>query len=94
MFDIVTKNGSIKPVTRAQILGDVRMLSAELSMDEHEIRILKIVANHRAEASNARWVDDVRRRKLCIANGTGIIHGILKHSSSSGSFPAIDIFLC
>ena len=76
MFDIVTQNGGIKPVTRAQILSDVRMLSAVLSTDERELRIMKIVANHRAEASNPRWIDDVRRRKLCIANGGGTVHGI------------------
>jgi hypothetical protein len=76
MFDIVTQNGSIKPVTRAQILGDVHMLPAELSREERELHILRLVANHRAEASNIRWIDDVRRRKLCIANGGGSVHGI------------------
>jgi hypothetical protein len=76
MFDIVTQNGSIKPVTRAQILGDMRSLTADLSRDERELQNLRLVANHRAEASNIRWIDDVRRRKLCIANGVGTVHGI------------------
>jgi hypothetical protein len=76
MFDIVTQNGSIRAVTREQILGDCRNLSTELSRQERELLVLRIVANRRAEASNTRWIDDVRRRKLCIANGEGTVHGI------------------
>jgi hypothetical protein len=76
MFDIVTQNGSIKPVTKAQIRADIRMLPATLSEQDLEVRKLESVANRRAEAANARWVDDVRRRKLCIARGEGVVHGI------------------
>jgi hypothetical protein len=76
MFDIVTQNGSIKPVTKAQIRADIKMLAATLNEDEREVRKLEIVANRRAEAANSRWVDDVRRRKLCIARGEGVVHGI------------------
>lgn len=76
MFDIVTQNGSIKPVTRAQIMGEFKSLPVDMSDDEREVRKLRTVANRRAEASNPRWVDDVRRRKLCIANGEGVVHGI------------------
>ena len=43
---------------------------------EREGTKLKIVANRRAEAANAKWVEDVRVRKLCIANGSGTVHGI------------------
>lgn len=76
MFDIVTQNGGIKPVTRAQILNDIRLLPAALDRAERERQILALVANRRAEASNIRWIDDVRRRKLCIAHGAGSVHGI------------------
>ena len=76
MFDIVTQNGSIKPVTKAQIRADIKTLPATLSEQELEVRKLESVANRRAEAANARWVDDVRRRKLCIARGEGVVHGI------------------
>ena len=76
MFDIVTQNGSIKSVTRAQILGDIRVLPTELNQDVREVNVMKIVANRRAEASNVQWIDDVRRRKLCIARGGGVVHGI------------------
>lgn len=76
MFDIVTQNGGIRPVTRAQIMGDIRTLPEGLEQVEREVRSLEIVANRRAEASNAKWIDDVRRRKLCIAKGAGTVHGI------------------
>ena len=79
MFDIVTQNGSIKPVTKAQIRADINMLPAPVSEQEREVRILESVANRRAEAANSRWIDDVRRRKLCIARGEGIVHGIRYH---------------
>lgn len=36
---------------------------------------MRIVANRRADAASARWVEDVRRRKLTIANGAGMVHG-------------------
>jgi hypothetical protein len=29
-----------------------------------------------APVANAAWIDDVRRHKLCIANGAGNVHGI------------------
>jgi hypothetical protein len=76
MFDIVTQNGSISAMTRAQITGETRLLSKTLSDDDREVATMRIIANRRAEASNAAWVDDVRRRKLCIANGAGNVHGI------------------
>jgi hypothetical protein len=79
MFDIVTQNGSIKPVTKAQIRADINMLPSALSTQDREVRILESVANRRAEAANARWIDDVRRRKLCIARGEGVVHGIPYH---------------
>ncbi|HTI47231.1 MAG TPA: peptidoglycan-binding domain-containing protein [Casimicrobiaceae bacterium] len=76
MFDIVTQNGSIGSVTRAQIVADFKLIAAGLSDAETETRKLEIVANRRAEAANPQWVDDVRRRKLCIARGEGTVHGI------------------
>jgi hypothetical protein len=37
------------------------------------------VANRRAEASNPRWIEDVRKRKVAIANGEGMVHGNYLH---------------
>ena len=76
MFDIVTQNGSISAMTRAQILGETGLLSKTLTGPDREVATMRIGANRRAEASSAAWIDDVRRRKLCIANGSGSVHGI------------------
>jgi hypothetical protein len=36
-------------------------------------------ANRRAEAGNPRWIEDVRKRKLAIARGEGMVHGQYYH---------------
>ena len=36
---------------------------------------MRVVAIRRAEAVNPRWIDDVRARKLTIAEGRGVVHG-------------------
>jgi len=76
MFDIKTQNGSISTAVNAQILADYRNLSSGMNDDETETAKLRIIANRRAEAAKARWVEDVRARKLCIANGGGTVHGV------------------
>jgi hypothetical protein len=37
---------------------------------------MRIIANCRADATNAKWAEDVRARKLCCANGCGVVHGV------------------
>jgi len=76
MFDIVVQNGSIKPEIKQQILADFDALPKDLTPDDLEVRKMQSVANRRAEAAKAAFVEDVRRRKLCIANGEGTVHGI------------------
>jgi len=76
MFDIKTQNGSIGSSVQGQIKADFQALPASLSDEEREVGRLRIVANRRAEAAKAMWVEDVRARKLCIANGNGTVHGI------------------
>jgi len=76
MFDIKTQNGSISTAVNAQILADYQNLSSGMSGEETEAAKLRIIANRRAEAAKARWVEDVRARKLCIANGGGTVHGV------------------
>jgi len=76
MFDIKTQNGSISTAVKTRILTDFHNLSAVMSAEETEQAKLRIVANRRAEAAKARWIEDVRERKLCIANGGGSVHGI------------------
>jgi hypothetical protein len=75
MFDIKVQNGSISPLVKAQIDQDIAHLPGSLSRDEREVARLRIIANRRAEAANPRWVEDVRIRKLTIANGEGTVHG-------------------
>jgi len=76
MFDICVQNGSIADSTKALILADVGTLPQTLSPEDAELRKMRIVANRRAEAANPKFVEDVRTRKLCIAEGKGTVHGI------------------
>jgi hypothetical protein len=76
MFDIKTQNGSISSAVKAQIFADFSKLPPSLSEEAQETAKLRIIANRRAEAAKAKWVEDVRARKLCIANGGGSVHGI------------------
>lgn len=75
MFDICTQNGSIGPIVKSQILADYAALPAG-GADDAEVARMKSVANRRAAACRPEFVDDVRRRKLTIAEGTGTVHGI------------------
>lgn len=79
MFDIKTQNGSISPLVKSQIMADFSRLGGDLSKDETEEARLIIVANRRAEASNPRWIEDVRKRKVAIACGEGMVHGNYLH---------------
>lgn len=76
MFDIKVQNGSIQRVVQAQILAEFAQLPSALEGEEEEVERMLIVANRRAEAANPRWVEDVRARKLCIARGEGVVHGV------------------
>jgi hypothetical protein len=69
MFDINVQNGSIGAATEALIRADFATLDTELGK-------LQSIANRVAEASKAAYVEDVRVRKLTIANGTGTVHGV------------------
>jgi len=75
MFDIAVQNGSIKPSVAKIIATKMGVFNAISDQKGREWEIMKAVANAVAEASNPRWVEDVRKRKLCIANGTGTVHG-------------------
>jgi hypothetical protein len=75
MFDIVTQNGSIGKTVRAQILADFAQLPSNKNPG-NEVAKMCIVANRRAASCDPRFVDDVRTRKLTIANGSGTVHGI------------------
>lgn len=76
MFDICVQNGSIAENVKTLILSDFGNLPQSASPEETELAKMRIVANRRAEAANPKFVEDVRRRKLCIAEGKGVVHGI------------------
>jgi len=77
MFDIAVQNGGISAKVKNIIYEDFETLKNDLiSREEMEIAKMRIIANRRAEAANAKWAEDVRTRKLCIAEGFGRVHGI------------------
>jgi hypothetical protein len=75
MFDIKVQNGSISDLVKAQIESDFAQMDSTLPPDQAEIERMQIVANRRANAANPTWIEDVRARKLTIANGQGTVHG-------------------
>jgi hypothetical protein len=77
MFDISVQNGSISDSTKGLILADFGKLDPSLSPEQAELAKMRIVANRRAEAANPKFVEDVRTRKLCIAEGKGTVHGLV-----------------
>jgi len=42
-----------------------------------ELAKLQAIANRVAEASKPQYVEDVRVRKLTVANGSGTVHGVV-----------------
>jgi hypothetical protein len=75
MFDIKVQNGSISDLVRAQFERDIKQLAPDLPSDQTEVPRMQIIANRRAEAAKPTWIEDVRARKLTIANSQGTVHG-------------------
>jgi hypothetical protein len=74
-FDIVTQNGSIKPDVKKLIMQDFSKHPPTGNLKTDEPIRLRIIANRRADAAIAKWREDVRKRKLTIADGIGVVHG-------------------
>jgi hypothetical protein len=74
MFDIVTQNHSISDIVRREILADYAQIPE--NDPDPETAKMRIVANRRAAAASPAYIDDVRTRKLTIANGSGTVHGV------------------
>ena len=68
-FDIHVQNGGVQKRAREQIR---RIRQQHPIPSEREMRV--ILANSVADASKARWREDVRARKLTIATGSGKVH--------------------
>ena len=76
MFDIKVQNGGIPSLVEVIIRQDFAELDKDLPPEALEVEKMRVVAHRRAEASRPRWVEDVRRRKLTIAEGRGVVHGL------------------
>ena len=70
MFDIVTQNGGIGQIVKAQILGDFQ------DGDSEVVKML-VIAKRRAAVAKPAFVNDVLNRKTTIAEGAGTVHGIV-----------------
>jgi Putative peptidoglycan binding domain len=70
MFDIVTQNGSIGSVVDQGIRGEFTKLPPT---GENEVAKMAVIANRIADGK--KYADDIRTRKLAIAQGTGTVHG-------------------
>jgi len=86
MFDICVQNGGFKDETKNIIMDEVA--------DKTELEKMITIANRRAEASGSRWIEDVRTRKLCIANGKGTVHGIYIELERDFGITVKDAFVC
>ena len=75
MFDIKVQNGGIGSSALTLIERDFAAL-APGDPDVLETARMRSVANRIADSANVRWREDVRSRKLAVANGTGVVHGV------------------
>jgi hypothetical protein len=79
MFDIRVQNFSISAATEAKIRDDFAAIAEGTAPLDIEVARLRSIANRRAEAASPAFVEDVRVRKLTIANGEGTVHGVPYH---------------
>ena len=75
MFDIKVQNGGIGPSAHSLIERDFAALALG-DADVIEAAKMRKVANRIADTANVRWREDVRTRKLTVANGAGVVHGL------------------
>jgi len=86
-FDICVQNGSITSAAMNEI-------SQKRTGATSEAEFRAIVANAVADASQPTWREDVRTRKLTIANGKGTVHGhdyLLENWGLSDQHPAAEL---
>ena len=74
-FDIHVQNGGIKP----EAMDAVRRSGAK---KESDVRVA--VANAVADFSSPEYKEDVRKRKVAIATGSGVVHGLALKLSDWG----------
>ncbi len=77
MFDINVQNGKVDRGGAGELIrADIAGISSWLSDEEQQVERMRIIANRRAQVVTLpAWREDVRGRKLTIAEGTGRVHG-------------------
>lgn len=75
MFDICVQNGSIGAAVTMRIRADFDRIRSD-DPASVEVSRLRAIANRRAEAASPAFIEDVRVRKLTIANGSGTVHNV------------------
>ena len=68
MFDVCVQNGGIS-------IASKNLIHQKFSTASDEVAKLKVIANVVASHSNPKYYNDVLSRKMCIANGKGVVHG-------------------
>src|SRR6266568_4767191 len=75
MFDIRVQNGSVdRNGSGPLIRSDFDQIDPGLAAQDKEVARMEIIARRRAAVARADFRDDVLRRKLTIAQGTGTVH--------------------
>ena len=75
LFDIKVQNGGIGSAALAQLDRDFSSLPIGEPAGVETAKLRKL-ANRIADAANPKWREDVRARKLTVANGAGVVHGV------------------
>ena len=70
-FDIRVQNGGVKNAARQLIEAELRKHPPASELERREV-----IGNAVADVAKPKWRDDVRRRKLAIARGAGLVHGL------------------
>ncbi|HEX5759650.1 MAG TPA: peptidoglycan-binding domain-containing protein [Thermoanaerobaculia bacterium] len=76
VMDAGVQNGGLAEGVRRRFAADAAALPRELSWEAAEVARMRLLAERLAAAAPPRWVDDVRQRKLAIADGAGWVHGV------------------
>ncbi|MGH9360630.1 MAG: peptidoglycan-binding domain-containing protein, partial [Thermoanaerobaculia bacterium] len=76
LMDAEVQSGGVPELVRRRLAADFSALPADLPWEAAEVERMRLLADRLAGAAPARWADDVRQRKLAIAEGGGWVHGV------------------
>lgn len=75
LFDISVQNGGVSTWVMGLIARDFANM-APGDRDVIEVARMRCIANRVADSANPRWREDVRARKVVVADGAGTAHGL------------------